>query len=118
MATTKVMRGEATIEGISFKNPEDGEYYGKPVLRPTAVAKVCGLADYGDDQELKMPAETLHVVMVQPTWRIMPKILKIELSEAENMPGVFKIVTAKKILKRRSGSNVMAEGHFHRLERP
>ncbi|MDY0094118.1 MAG: molybdopterin-dependent oxidoreductase [Candidatus Vecturithrix sp.] len=112
MAAAKVMRGEATIEEISFKNPEDGEYYGKPVLRPTAVAKVCGLADYGDDQELKMPAETLHVVMVQPRVAHHAKILKIELSEAENMPGVFKIVTAKDI-KAAGGSNVMAEGHFH-----
>jgi aldehyde oxidoreductase len=66
MVAAKVMRGEATIEEISFKNPTDGEYYGKKVVRPTALAKVCGLADYGDDQELKMPAESLKVVMVQP----------------------------------------------------
>lgn len=112
MAAAKVMRGEATIEEISFKNPKDGEYYGKPVVRPTAVAKVCGLADYGDDQELKMPAETLHVVMVQPRVAHHANILKIDLSEAENMPGVFKIVTAKDI-KAAGGSNVMAEGHFH-----
>ncbi len=112
MAAARVMRGEATIEDISFRNPKDGEYYGKPVVRPTAVAKVCGLADYGDDQELKMPAETLKVAMVQPRVAHHAKIKKIYTSEAEKMPGVFKIVTARDIMEA-GGSNVMAEGHFH-----
>ena len=112
MAAAKVMRGEATIEDISFQNPKDGEYYGKPVVRPTALAKVCGLADYGDDQELKMPAEALKVVMVQPKLAHHAKILKIDTSEAEKMPGVVKIITAKDI-KEAGGTNVMAEGHFH-----
>ena len=49
MAAAKVMRGEAAIEDISVKVPKDGEYYGKPLVRPTALAKVCGLYDYGDD---------------------------------------------------------------------
>ncbi|MBP6977233.1 MAG: molybdopterin-dependent oxidoreductase [Bacteroidales bacterium] len=107
-----VMRGEKKMEDITFKNPEDGEYYGKPVIRPTALAKVCGLADYGDDQELKMPAEALHVVMVQPRVAHHAKILSIDLNEAEKMPGVVKIITAKDILEA-GGSNIMAEGHFH-----
>ena len=112
MAAARVMRGEATIEDISFKNPEDGEYYGKAVVRPTALAKVCGLADYGDDQELKMPAETLKVVMVQPKLAHHAKILDIDFSEAEKMPGVVKVVTYKDILAA-GGTNIMAEGHFH-----
>ena len=66
MDAAKVIRGEATIEDITFKLPEDKEYYGKPLVRPTAVAKVCGLADYGEDQALKMPKDTLHVAVVQP----------------------------------------------------
>ena len=112
MAAARVMRGEATIEDISFKNPEDGEYYGKPVVRPTALAKVCGLADYGDDQELKMPAESLHAVMVQPKLAHHAKILNIDTSEAERMPGVVKVITCKDI-KAAGGTNIMAEGHFH-----
>ncbi len=112
MTAAKVLRGEATIEDISFKNPTDGEYYGKKLVRPTALAKVCGLADYGDDQELKMPAETLKVAMVQPRLAHHAKILKIDTSEAEKMPGVIKIITAKDILEA-GGSNIMAEGHFH-----
>jgi aldehyde oxidoreductase len=112
MAAAKVMRGEATVENISFKEPRDGKYYGKPVVRPTALAKVCGLADYGDDQELKMPAESLHVAIVQPRIAHHAKILKIDCSEAVKMPGVVKIITHED-LKAAGGSNVMAEGQFH-----
>lgn len=112
MAAAAVMRGEKTIEDITFKNPQDGEYYGKPVLRPSGLAKVCGVADYGDDQELKMPVETLKVAMVQPKVAHHAKILSIDASEAEKMQGVYKIITAKDI-KEAGGTNVMAEGHFH-----
>lgn len=112
MAAAKVVRGEATIEEITFQLPTDNEYYGKPLVRPTALAKVCGLADYGDDQELKMPAECLHAVMVQPRLAHHAKILNIDFSEAEKMPGVVKVITAKE-LKAAGGSNIMAEGQFH-----
>lgn len=112
MAAAKVMRGEATIEDITYQLPEDKEYYGKPIVRPTALAKVCGLADYGDDQELKMPAETLHVAVAQPRIAHHAKILKIDTSEAEKMPGVVKIITSKDILAA-GGTNIMAEAQFH-----
>ncbi len=112
MAAAKVMRGEATLEEISFQNPKDGEYYGKPVVRPTALAKVCGLADYGDDQELKMPAESLHAAIVQPKLAHHAKILKIDTREAEQMPGVVKIVTAQDLIAA-GGTNIMSEGQFH-----
>lgn len=97
MAAAKVMRKEATIEDITYQLPKDKEYYGKPLVRPSALAKVCGQADYGDDIELKMPAETLHAVMVQPRIAHHAKILKIDFSEAEKMPGVVKIITAKDV---------------------
>lgn len=112
MAAAKVLRGEATIEDISFQDPKDKEYYGKPVVRPTALAKVCGLADYGDDQELKMPAESLHVAIVQPRVAHHARILAIDTAEAEKMPGVVKIITHVD-LKAAGGTNVMAEGQFH-----
>jgi aldehyde oxidoreductase len=112
MAAAKVMRGEATIKDITYQLPEDKEYYGKPLVRPSALAKVCGLADYGDDQELKMPAETLHVAIVQPKIAHHAKILKIDTGEAERMPGVVKIITHRE-LKATGGSNIMAEAQFH-----
>lgn len=112
MAAAKVMRGECSIEDIKFKNPEDGEYYGKPVVRPDALGKVCGLADYGDDQALKMPAGVLHCAVVQPRVAHHAKILAIHTEEAEKMPGVVKVILAKDIIAA-GGTNIMAEGQFH-----
>ena len=111
MDAAKVVRGAAAIEDIKVRLPEDGEYYGKPLVRPTSLAKVCGLADYGDDQELKMPG-AWHVAMVQPRLAHHAKILGIELDEAEKMPGVARIITAD-VLKAAGGSNQMAEANFH-----
>lgn len=108
MAAAKVLRKEATIEDITFQLPEDKEYYGKPLVRPDAIAKVCGLADYGEDQELKMPAETLHAAIVQPKITHHAKILQIDKKEAETMPGVVKIITHKE-LKKAGGTNIMGE---------
>ena len=112
MAAAKVMRGEASIEDITVKNPDNGEYYGKPLVRPTAMAKVCGLYDYGDDQELSFPENTLYGAVVQPRVTHHAKILAIHTEEAEKMPGVYKVVTAE-ALKAAGGTNVLAEGQFH-----
>ena len=112
MAAAKVMRGEATIEDITYQLPEDKQYYGKPIVRPSALSKVCGLADYGDDQELTMPSGSLHAAVVQPKVAHHAKILKIDTTEAEKMPGVVKIITHVE-LKAAGGSNIMAEGQFH-----
>jgi aldehyde oxidoreductase len=82
------------------------------VVRPRALEKVCGLADYGDDQELKMPADTLHVAVVQPRAAHHARILEIDISEAEKMPGVKKVILAAD-LKAAGGTNIMAEGQMH-----
>ena len=104
MAAAEVMRGEAPIEKISFNDdPGEDGYYGKPVPRPTALAKVCGVADYGDDVELKMPPGSLHVALVQPRIASHARILNLDYSEAEKMPGVFKVITHKDV----KGSNQM-----------
>lgn len=112
MAAAKVMRGESTIDDITVALPKDGEYYGKPIVRPTALAKVCGLYDYGDEQELRMPAGTLHAAIVQPRVAHHAKILAIHKEEAEKMPGVVKIVTAADLYAA-GGTNIMAEGQLH-----
>ncbi|MBQ1352450.1 MAG: molybdopterin-dependent oxidoreductase [Firmicutes bacterium] len=99
MDAAKVMRGECALEDIMYKEPEgdNPSYYGDPMPRPAALAKVCGTCDYGDDIELKMPANTLHVVPFQPKITNHAKITKLDVSEAEKMPGVYKVVTAKDI---------------------
>jgi len=96
MAAAKVMRGEATMEDITFKTPESGDYYGSELPRPFALAKVCGLADFGDDIKLQMPEGTAHlaVVISEVTHA---KIISIDTSEAEKMPGVYMVMTAKDV---------------------
>ena len=99
MEAAAIMRGEKTFEDITYDWAQDTEngYYGKPLVRPNAMAKACGVCDYGDDIELKMPAETLHAVLVMPMKTNHAKILNIDISEAEKMPGVVKVITAKDI---------------------
>ena len=99
MAAAAIMRGEKTFEDITYDWTKDiGKgFYGKPLVRPNALAKACGVCDYGDDIELKMPAETLHAVLVIPMKANHAKILNIDYSEAEKMPGVVKVITAKDI---------------------
>ncbi|MCL2126163.1 MAG: molybdopterin-dependent oxidoreductase [Oscillospiraceae bacterium] len=96
MAAAKVMRGEATMDDITFKDPESGDYYGSALPRPAALAKVCGLADYGDDIKLQMPEGTAHLAVVLAGVH-HAKIISIDTSDAEKMPGVYKIMTAKDV---------------------
>ncbi len=96
MDAAKVMRGEMKPEALLFKLPDDGKIWGGNYPRPSAVAKVTGTCDYGGDQGLKMPAGTLSLALVQA--RVShAKIRGIDTSEAEKMPGVFKVVTAKDV---------------------
>ncbi|MDR0518822.1 MAG: molybdopterin-dependent oxidoreductase [Clostridiales Family XIII bacterium] len=96
MEAAAVMRGEKTMDDISFKTPTDGKIYGTMVPRPAALAKATGTCDYGDDIGMKMPDGTLHLAIVQGKAH-HAKIKNIDFSEAEKMPGVVKVVTAKDI---------------------
>lgn len=98
MEAAAIIRGEKTMEDITYDWKKDiGNFYGKPLARPNALAKACGVCDYGDDVALKMPAETLHVALAMPRVSNHAKILKIDISEAEKMPGVVKVITAKDV---------------------
>ena len=65
MDAAKVLRGELTKTALAFKLPADGKIWGTNYPRPTAVAKVTGMTDYGADLIAKMPAGTLHLALVQ-----------------------------------------------------
>lgn len=95
MAAAKVMRGEATMEDITYQFPKDGSVYGTSVPRPAALAKVTGTCDFGDDIGMKMP-EVLHLAVVL-SGVSNAKILSLDTSEAEKMPGVEKVITAKDV---------------------
>ncbi len=96
MLAAEVMRGEKTVDDLAFKMPEDGRIYSTRYPKPTAIEKVTGLCDYGDDLSLKMPPGTLELALVQPNTS-HAKIVKIDTSAAEKMTGVVKVITAKDI---------------------
>jgi len=96
MDAAAVLRGEKPMESLEFKLPEDGRIWGTAYPRPSAVAKVTGTAEYGADLGLHLPAGTLQLALVQAKVS-HANILGIDTSEAENMPGVAKVVTYKDI---------------------
>lgn len=100
MAAAEVMRGEKPADSLDYIMPEDERLLGSKHPKPTALSKVMGLCDYGDDIGMKMPPGTLHLAMVMPELS-HAKIKSIDFSEAESMPGVEKVVTAKDV----KGSN-------------
>jgi len=96
MAAARVMRGEATMADITYKFDEEKDIYGSYRPRPSALAKATGLADYGDDIALKMPEGVAHLAVVIGE-AYHANILEIDVSEAEKMPGVIKVMTAKDV---------------------
>ena len=96
MAAAEVLRGEKTIDDITFKLDDDDKIYGTRYPKPTALSKVTGLCDFGDDIGIKMPSGTLHLAIVQPKTS-HAKIKSIDIAEAESMPGVVKVITAKDV---------------------
>jgi aldehyde oxidoreductase len=108
MAAAKVMRGEATMADITFNAESCSDFYGSCLPRPAALPKVTGLADFGDDLKLKMPEGTAHLAVVISEVH-HANIVSIDTSEAENMPGVMKVMTAKDI----KGSNSLPVPQIH-----
>jgi len=96
MEAAKVMRGEMKLQDLEYKLPADGKIWGGKYPRPTAVGKVTGTLDYGQDLGLKMPPGTLQLALVQAKVS-HANIRSIDTSEAEKMPGVVKVVTHKDV---------------------
>ncbi|MDD4321298.1 MAG: molybdopterin-dependent oxidoreductase [Acidaminococcaceae bacterium] len=101
IAAAAVMRGEASMSDISCHADAEAEVYGTNYPRPGSLGKVLGQSDYGEDFAIHMSEETLHLAVVQAQVH-HANILKIDVFEAEKMPGVVKIITAKDV----KGTNV------------
>ncbi|WP_407310776.1 molybdopterin-dependent aldehyde oxidoreductase [Desulfosporosinus sp. SB140] len=97
MDAARLMRGEVTTEELWCKLPADGRIWGTEYIRPSALAKVTGTWEFGADAGLKMPCGTLQLKLVQAKVS-HANILSIDTSEAEKMPGVYKIITAKDVV--------------------
>ena len=81
---------------LAFKLPADGRIWGGKYPRPSALAKVTGTCDFGADLGLKLPPDSLQLALVQAKVS-HANILSIDTSEAEKMPGVYKVVTHKDV---------------------
>lgn len=96
MAAAKVIRGEMAMDDLYFKIPEDGRIYNTAYPRPAALAKVTGTCDYGADINMKLPDGALHLAPVFAGVS-HARIISIDTTEAEQMPGVFKVVTHRDV---------------------
>ncbi len=96
MDAAKLIRGEIKKEDLWFRLKEGGSIFGSSYVRPSALAKVTGTCDFGADLGLKLPENTLHIKLVQAEVS-HANILSIDTSEAEKMPGVFKVITYKDV---------------------
>ena len=96
MDAAAVLRGEMPLEALAFVMPADGKVWGSKYPRPSAVPKVTGTWDYGADLGLKMPPGTLQLALVQAEVS-HANLLGIDTTEAEAMPGVYKVVTHKDV---------------------
>lgn len=95
MDAAAVMRGEAKKEDMLFK-PQDNKILGTTYHRPSALAKVTGQCMYGADEALRLPDDTLRLALVQA--EVSHALIKgIDTSEAEKMPGVYKVITHKDV---------------------
>ncbi len=96
MDAAKVLNGKMTLQSLAYKVPSDGKVLGTVMPRPSATAKVTGTWNFGADDALSLPENTLHCALVQAEVS-HANILSIDTSEAEKMPGVFKVVTHKDV---------------------
>ena len=92
----KVLQGKLSMKDLAYTLPADGKIFGSNMPRPSAVAKVTGTWDFGADAMQRLPENTLKLALVQAEVS-HANILSVDTSEAEKMPGVFKIVTAKDV---------------------
>ncbi len=77
---------------------------GQSHVRPTAMLKACGLAQFNDD--IPLPSDALELAVVRST--VPHAIIKsIDTSAAEKMPGVVGFVRAKDI----KGTNRLRQVH-------
>ena len=96
MDAAAVMRGEMKKEDLVFK-PTGDSIKGTKYIRPSAAQKVTGTWDFGADDALKMPEDTLRLALVQAKVS-HANIKSVCTCDAEKMPGVFKVITAKDIV--------------------
>jgi aldehyde oxidoreductase len=93
----KLLGGEATKEEIWLKSKGTPYAPGDELAHADAVT---GAFAHPVDYGLNLPAGTLHIRLAYPQ-ALHSDIYSIDTSEAEKVPGVYKVITSKDV----SGSN-------------
>ena len=104
MKAAAILRGEEKIVDLAKMYKPGDSIWNSKYPRPSAVYKATGLWDFGDDDRLKLPGEFLFAYPFALEGVRHAKVNKIDISEAEKMPGVHKVVTYKDI-KANKGTN-------------
>lgn len=118
MSAAKVLRGELRKEDLLFRTPKN-LIAGTSFHKPSDLVKVTGTCDYGADIALRLPAGALRLALVQSP-HSRARIRSVDVSAAEKMPGVVKIIRASDILGTNRIAAVLRQqgrGDFRR-ERP
>lgn len=99
MEAAKVIRGEVKVEELFERVAlaQGQSILGSNYIRPSAMAKVTGTWDFGADMRDKLPADTLQLKLVQANVS-HANIKSIDTTEAEKMPGVYKVITYKDVV--------------------
>lgn len=87
----RFIRGETTPDAV--RPDPGGPKIGVSHPRPSAMLKACGLAEFSADIKLQ---NALEVAVTRST-KHHARIISIDTSEAEKMPGVVGVMTAKDI---------------------
>ena len=96
MDAASVLRGEKSVDDLAWQIPEDGRIWGTRYPKPTSVARVTGVMDFGADRILKLPEGTLHLALVQAEVS-HARIVSMDTAEAEAMDGVVRVLTHKDV---------------------
>ena len=113
MAAAAVMSGQAPASSLEPELPDGPSIHTTRYPRPAALGKVMGVTDFAGDIYGKIPADTLHLA-VRLTDCAHANILSIDVSEAEKMPGVVRVILKDAV----KGSNDMggAQGSRSQLK--
>jgi aldehyde oxidoreductase len=108
MEAADVLAGRKSFQELARRMEAGDHIWNTSYPRPSAIYKATGTFDYGDDEYLKMPEGTLFAVPVVTEYR-HALVRKIDFSEAERMPGVYKIVTAKTLTDNKGTNRIRGQ---------
>jgi aldehyde oxidoreductase len=108
MEAADVLNGKKSLQDLARRMEPGRQVWNTSYPRPSAIYKATGTFDYGDDEYLKMPEGTLFAVPVVTKYR-HAIVKRIDLSEAEGMPGVYRIVTAKTLTDNKGTNRIRGQ---------